>query len=1582
MSLPLRFRDDMRWDETSDTLWLRLSLMFKTLAEKEEAERDAHEGNINSFVMKAFSETQSGFRVLSKKRIKDYKQRVYSALFELGIELVEKKGNPSNKLIRDEIKLEMMTFGDACRVVMAYDLAKTYFIEPRDYYEYELGGAHHLRNYTLSALKRANKRFFHPMKPFPLDDFEETSFLLSKSLQGIINRDSDDLDLDGLLDITPTNIIDMGALEIVMKDSKPQSKRLIQRALLQLGAFMTKQYQMIDNTGADAFLKVIHHFGADTARFQGDNMDEELTSLFFVWYKEQLSKTIVECNLEDEERSRKATAAFVNFIAQCVLLITCGYYKFMSLYTIVDTLMYQLLNGTIYELMVNKPLIRITTNEPMTIPLSMRSKTNTTVTIESMELSQISLTQNGFFSLRYPEQRKESLQAVVPMRKKSKPKEVKSGHVLDYTKTLYEFSHIVKRSDLGKVTTVAPNKYPNKNEDLITMRTDESRGFKDRSLRMFSYEIVRSHYVVFVGGEWYFTFSNPFKFFSEDYRKIPKDELYGILKKVQNLKVNDPYPVFERIGLYLETPDAWQSRFTRGFDTNDDQGSVNDDLFSNLREEDDDPVINAPDPPASKPESAEVADLQQQTNAINTKLQSMKDAFTARTSWSVREMNEFAVEYAKVLEPDEGRLSWMKQDYFDDIIDVFYDYVTLSKGNVKYVLEALDVDDSVAEGILSTMSETMTPSDLRTVILKETNSKSEKYGLFKRLVGNKAIGEQALEEIQNQKDSLIQKQTELMEKHTKSLRKALLKKKTLKSGETAVVDKHIAQTRNSIEKARNALEELNDPGWIEINSVMSKISGAEKLKDSKKLSIAMSKDGFIEMLEYFSSKETTDEELAVLVNLSKYILTELKGKSNEDIFRALSTLCTVETASKREDKMNDIIGDSLKTSWFTKGRVRNFDYYITALVAVYYTVRTDVYSKVPGFHAACTSDRLNGIPLALRYDLFLHGAGALNETTFETKNWKDLYPTKKGTKKQTLYVHMFEGVDTTGLYEKVRASAESEAGDFLQWYQKLLDAVLEDRDQKNHEKVQQILDTDPREFGGLLKSIVEYEPKTKTKPKTKPKTKTKTKPKTKTKTKPRSKVKKPSATFKKELNKLGYQLKENPGGGDCFFYAIRDALDADTDVQQLREEIVEYLNPDNPDNILGKTIPGGMLLFDLRSEGDIDTDEESYFSQMKMKGTWADLRVVYATAVYLKRCISVYRLTGSVIDQDAQLFQVPEDWGVEFDQNASYVTIANYENIHYVAIETLNTVPKVFDTKPGEIPIQQGNTCAMHAVNNLIGTSYNPKTFKAAARTRRKTAWSTRDIDEVLKYTPNIFAERNQLRARRLEPVTTYGFHGYLLRIDDAWHFTSVRKWSDKYTYMDSLSGSREFDSETDMLAYVNSLDWNCVWFVFRSADDKNVFKGSEWRVLKTRPKKPIVVSEKPVVKDKVSDEVKDKVSDEVKDYYKRIGKAVQWEDPKKRDKYVQKYKKYKLSAGETDMLKEYLVYLEGIGRQDTADKVRGMDFKQQRQRIERYAKNKLTPEEENRLAEISKKRKFAEIDWTKISLEVKRKALKKYKKK
>ena len=344
---PIQFRNDMRWGETSGTLWSRLQFMFEILAEKEAGERHAYEGDIKSFVMKAFVEKKSGYSVLSQKRIKDYRQRIYSALFELGIELVEKKGNPTNRLIRNQIKLEMMTFGDACRVVMAYDVAKEHLPVPEDFPTYEIGGAHHLRNYTLSALKRANKRFFHPMKPFPLDDFEETSFLLSKSLQGIINRDSDDLDLDGLLDITPPNIIDMGALEIVMKDSKPLSIRLVQRALLQLGAFMTKQYQMIDNTGADAFLKVMHHFGADTAGFQGDNMDEELTSLFFVWYKEQLSNTIVECNLEDEERSGKATRVFINFIAKCVLLITCGYYKSMSLYTVVDTLLYQWINGTI-----------------------------------------------------------------------------------------------------------------------------------------------------------------------------------------------------------------------------------------------------------------------------------------------------------------------------------------------------------------------------------------------------------------------------------------------------------------------------------------------------------------------------------------------------------------------------------------------------------------------------------------------------------------------------------------------------------------------------------------------------------------------------------------------------------------------------------------------------------------------------------------------------------------------------------------------------------------------------------------------------------------------------------------------------------------------------------------------------------------------------------------------------------------------------------------------------------------------------------------------------------------------------------
>ena len=159
-------------------------------------------------------------------------------------------------------------------------------------------------------------------------------------------------------------------------------------------------------------------------------------------------------------------------------------------------------------------------------------------------------------------------------------------------------------------------------------------------------------------------------------------------------------------------------------------------------------------------------------------------------------------------------------------------------------------------------------------------------------------------------------------------------------------------------------------------------------------------------LDLNSSEYIEDNDVKIFIKLANYIRDKVGSPDNME--RMISNICKLYSAkSSFETDMKDILkGVKGETDWFEKNKIRNFHNYMEALVSVHYVSDNSSDNQLK----ARSGERLNGIPIALRYAMFRDGVHPdyLPKLTFENmrklqKESTDIFFPKKGTKRIGLY---------------------------------------------------------------------------------------------------------------------------------------------------------------------------------------------------------------------------------------------------------------------------------------------------------------------------------------------------------------------------------------------------------------------------------------------------------------------------------------------------------------------------------------------------------------------------------------------------
>ena len=127
-------------------------------------------------------------------------------------------------------------------------------------------------------------------------------------------------------------------------------------------------------------------------------------------------------------------------------------------------------------------------------------------------------------------------------------------------------------------------------------------------------------------------------------------------------------------------------------------------------------------------------------------------------------------------------------------------------------------------------------------------------------------------------------------------------------------------------------------------------------------------------------KVIENKDVKIMMQLASYIRD--KVGSPDDIGSMISNICKLYSVkSSFKEDMKTIVGVEGETDWFEENTIRSFHNYMEALVSIQYiSDNSDDNTLV-----ARSAERLNGIPIALRYAMFLDGVHPdyLPKRTFE-----------------------------------------------------------------------------------------------------------------------------------------------------------------------------------------------------------------------------------------------------------------------------------------------------------------------------------------------------------------------------------------------------------------------------------------------------------------------------------------------------------------------------------------------------------------------------------------------------------------------
>ena len=219
---------------------------------------------------------------------------------------------------------------------------------------------------------------------------------------------------------------------------------------------------------------------------------------------------------------------------------------------------------------------------------------------------------------------------------------------------------------------------------------------------------------------------------------------------------------------------------------------------------------------------------------------------------------------------------------------------------------------------------------------------------------------------------------------------------------------------------------------LEIEKLKDRLNGRSETIEMKAL---RGQIGSLEaQLDLNANEYIEDSDVKLFVELAKY--TRRKVRSPDDVGGMISDICNLySTKSPFKDDMREMIKDTGvqgASDWMDTKKMRSFHNYMEALVSIWFISDN---SDEDTLRARSTERTLNGIPIALRYAMFLDGVHPdyLPEVTFEslkkfgkTINKKvideDILFPKKGTKQIGLYDFITSTQDD---FEEFQAKAES-----------------------------------------------------------------------------------------------------------------------------------------------------------------------------------------------------------------------------------------------------------------------------------------------------------------------------------------------------------------------------------------------------------------------------------------------------------------------------------------------------------------------------------------------------------------------------
>ena len=588
---------------------------------------------------------------------------------------------------------------------------------------------------------------------------------------------------------------------------------------------------------------------------------------------------------------------------------------------------------------------------------------------------------------------------------------------------------------------------------------------------------------------------------------------------------------------------------------------------------------------------------------------------------------------------------------------------------------------------------------------------------------------------------------------------------------------------------------------------------------------------FVKLAEYLRKEISPENIIADLARLhSAKSLTKFKTDFKtiiENVNRDYSTLLT----TIYREKLGIKLPLTWKSQWFKmhdtdpNRRIINktFKDYMGAFISVCYT--TD--GSSPDKFKAMSSERTNGMPLALRYAMTLDGVHVSKvdvSTVEKLKKFK-----LEGGKYNTKFLFPKEGTKQQGLYDKTDIT--------------MAEPTTEEGYKKFHEEAAKILKTWKPDRGYGEEQVFK-------KAKKKSKAHISSPPTSNKMSKKKSRRRKSNMDI--YLEQLGLESVPADPDGNCFFHALKQTARLDETIQDLRANIViklgeildVTLDPVNPEFQIKNLIDEP---YTVKISGSGTTRAETldaYLNLMAQPNAWADSAVVMAAMVYLHR--QIYLVNN----------KTNPEWGIamrEFPQdllsdrplgdpvvltfNEGDITNGNhyqgtriidsgkFNDVVRVGVEIIHDsrnilaiMKRASTMKPTSVKRQSGLTCGMHAINNLLGTAYTAKDLQGVCKDEKTEDWNSEVImhylgvqwgrNDKLSLTGQFDAGDVKDNHKMLQFLEFEGLLGFVIHLPG--HWTAMRRWdtgtNSGFSYMDSYPKTdrlQTFATAEEMAAYL-----------------------------------------------------------------------------------------------------------------------------------------------------------------------------------